>query len=143
MRNPVGTAEMYSAAEISAVTGASVKAVYKVVADRLPHGLSIQHDRQRYLTREGAACFVIDREMPKDVPLAVRRQLYADILERQAAPWVQYDRGILSYVVNVKAAAGRVDQDLARYREAMRLIDQNRPGCLKPNSIMFGFSPGW
>jgi uncharacterized protein (DUF433 family) len=118
----VNTAETFSPAEISAVTGASVKAVYKVIGERLPRGLSVQRDRQQYLTRWGAVCFVIDREMPKDVPLAVRRQLYANILERKAAPRVQYDRGILSYVVNVKAVADRVDQDLARYRDAMRLI---------------------
>lgn len=99
----MNTAETFSPAEISAVTGASVKAVYKVIGERLPRGLSVQRDRQQYLTRWGAVCFVIDREMPKDVPVAVRRQLYANILERKAAPRVQYDRGILSYVVNVKA----------------------------------------
>ena len=62
--------ETFSIAEISAVTGASVKAVYKVIGERLPRGLSVQRDRQQYLTRWGAVCFVIDREMPKDVPLA-------------------------------------------------------------------------
>jgi uncharacterized protein (DUF433 family) len=35
---------------------------------------------------------------------------------------VQHDCGILSYVVDVKAVADRVDGDLARYRDAMRLI---------------------
>jgi uncharacterized protein (DUF433 family) len=114
--------ETFSAAEVSAVTGASVKAVYKVVGERLPRGLSVLRNRQQYLTRWGAVCFVIDREMPKDVPLAVRRQLYMTILERKPVLQVEYERGILSYVVNVKAVADRVDQDLARYREAMRLI---------------------
>lgn len=115
-------AEAYSPAEISAVTGASVRAVYKAMSERLPRGLSVLLDRQQYLTRWGAVCFVIDREMPKDVPVAVRRQLYATILERQSDARVQHDRGILSYVVDVKAVADRVDQDLARYRDAMGLI---------------------
>ena len=115
-------AETYSAAEISAVTGASVRAVYKALGERLPQGLSVQHDRQQYLTRWGAVCFVIDREMPKDVPVAVRRQLYTTILERQSAVRVQHDCGILSYVVDVKTVADRVDGDLARYRDAMGLI---------------------
>ena len=115
-------AETYSAAEISAVTGASVRAVYKAMGERLPRGLSVQRDRQHYLTRWGAVCFIIDREMPKDVPVAVRRRLYTIIAERQSAASVQHDRGILSYVVNVKAVADRVDGDLARYREAMGLI---------------------
>lgn len=114
--------ETYSAAEISAVTGASVRAVYKALGERLPQGLSVQRDRQQYLTRWGAVCFVIDREMPKDVPVAVRRQLYTTILERQSAGQVQHDCGILSYVVDVKAVADRVDGDLARYRDAMGLI---------------------
>ncbi len=116
------TAETYSPAEISAVTGASVRAVYKAMGERLPRGLSVQRDHQHYLTRWGAVCFVIDREMPKDVPVAVRRQLYTTILQRQSSARVQHDRGILSYVVDVKAVADRVDGDLARYRDAMDLI---------------------
>jgi uncharacterized protein (DUF433 family) len=118
----VRVVETYSPAEISAVTGASVRAVYKAMGERLPRGLSVQRDRQHYLTRWGAVCFVIDREMPKDVPVAVRRQLYTTILECQSPTRVQHDRGILSYVVDVKAVADRVDGDLARYRDAMSLI---------------------
>lgn len=114
--------ETYSPAEVSAVTGASVRAVYKAMGERLPPGLSVQRDRQHYLTRWGTVCFVIDREMPKDVPVAVRRQLYTTILERQSTARVQHDRGILSYVVDVKAVADRVDGDFARYRDAMSLI---------------------
>jgi len=121
----MGAVQRFSPAEVSAVTGASVKAVYKVIGERLPRGLSVRRDRQQYLTRWDAVCFAIDRELPKDVPLAVRRQLYASILERQSASRVQYDRGILSYVLDVKAVADRVDRDLARYRDAMRLIVEN------------------
>lgn len=93
-----------------------------MIGERLPRGLSVQRDRQQYLTRWGAVCFVIDREMPKDVPLAVRRKLYACILERTSMSSARYERGILSYEVNVKMVADRVDRDLARYREAIRLI---------------------
>jgi uncharacterized protein (DUF433 family) len=121
----VPVVETYSPAEISAVTGVSVKAVYKAMGERLPRGLSVQRDHQQYLTRWGAVCFIIDCEMPKDVPVAVRRQLYATIAERQSASSVQHDRGILSYVVDVKAVTDRVDGDLARYREAMDLIVEN------------------
>ncbi len=118
----MSAAETYSPAEISAVTGASVRAVYKAMGERLPRGLSVRHDRQPTLTRWGAVCFVIDRELPKDVPVAVRRQLYAAILEHQPAARVQHDRGILSYVIDVKTVADRVESDLARYRDAMGLI---------------------
>ena len=114
--------QMYSPAEISAVTGASVRAVYKVVGERLPRSLSMQHNRKQHLTHWDAVCFVIDREMPRDVPIAVRRELYATILQRQSAARVEHNRGILSYVVDVKAVADRIDTDLARYRDAMGLI---------------------
>ena len=53
----------------------------------------------------------------------MRRHLYTIILERQSVARVQHDRGILSYVVDVKAVADRVDGDLARYRDAMALIN--------------------
>lgn len=118
-------AETFSPAEISAVSGASVKAVYKAIGERLPRSVSVRRNRQRYLTRWGVVCFVIDREMPKDVPLSVRRQIYANILDHKTSSRVRFDRGILSYVVDVKTVAERVDQDLARYRDAMRLIVQD------------------
>lgn len=115
-------AETYSPAEISAVTGATVRAVYKVMSERLPPGLSVRLERQQYLTRWGVICFVIDREMPKDVPVEVRRQIYATILKHQSEAPVRHDRGILSYEVDVKAVAKRIGRDLARYRDAMSLI---------------------
>jgi uncharacterized protein (DUF433 family) len=118
----VRAAETFSPAEIGAVTGASVKAIYKAMGERLPRAVSIQHNRQRYLTRWGAVCFAIDREMPKDVPVSVRRRLYASILDHETASQVQFDSGILSYVLDVKTVAERFDHDLARYRDAMRLI---------------------
>lgn len=129
------TAETYSPAEISAVTGASVRAVHKAMGERLPPGLTVQRDRQHCLTRWGAVCFVIDREMPRDVPVAVRRQLYAMILERQSAARVQHDRGILSYVIDVKAVSDRVDSDLARYRTAMDLIVED--GAIQGGAATF------
>ena len=114
--------ETYSPAEISAVTGASMRAVYKAMGERLPRGLPLQRDCQPGLTRWGAVCFVIDQEMPKDVPVAVRRQLYTTILDRQSTASVRLDRGVLSYLVDVKTVADRVAGDLARYRSAMDLI---------------------
>ena len=118
--------ETYSPAEVSAVTGASVRAVYKAIGERLPSGLSVLRDRQQYLTRWGAVCFMIDQAMPKDVPVAVRRHLYAAILERQSTARVRHDRGVLSYVVDVKAVADRLDGSLARYRDAMALIVEDQ-----------------
>lgn len=114
--------ERYSPAEVSAVTGAPLRAIYKAIGERLPRGLSVKHDSQHYLTRWGAVCFAIDREMPKDVPVTVRREIYATILKLKSTASVQHARGILSYVVDVKVIADRMDGDFSRYREAMRLI---------------------
>jgi hypothetical protein len=52
--------EIYSPAEISAATGASVRAVNQAIRERLWRGLSVQRDRPRDLTRWGAVCFAID-----------------------------------------------------------------------------------
>ena len=118
----MNAAETFSPAELAAVTGAPVKAVYKTVEERLPPGMLIRRGRQRLLTWWGAVCFAIDREIPRDVPLAVRRHLYAGILEQGSTQPAHCERGILSYVVDVQAVADRVDADLARHRGAMALI---------------------
>ena len=115
-------AETLSPAEVGAVAGAPVKAVYKTAEGRLPPGMLVRRGRERRLTRWGAVCFAIDREMPRDVPLPVRRQLYSDILARRSAEPARCDRGILSYVVDVRAVADRMEANLARYRDAMALI---------------------
>ena len=134
MESAVDTRETFSPAEISAVTGASVKAIYKAIGERLPRGLSVQRNRQQYLTRWGAVCFAIDREMPKEVPLAVRRKLYASILEWDVPSARRTGHSI--YVVNVKAVVDKIDQDLARYRAAMRLIVTD--GAIQGGAATFG-----
>ncbi len=116
------SAEIFSPSEISAVTGASVRSVYKAISERLPRGLSVQRNRQQYLTRWGAVCFVVDLEIPRDVPVAVRRQLYARVMEFPSGTELRYERGILSYVIDVQSVADRLDRDLARYRASMDLI---------------------
>lgn len=118
-------AETLSPAEVGAVTGAPVKAVYKAAEERLPPGMLVRRGRERRLTRWGAVCFAIDREMPRDVPLPVRRQLYADILARRSAEPARCERGILTYVVDVRAVADRMDAKLTRYRDAMMLVSED------------------
>ena len=115
-------AETLSPAEVGAITGAPTRAVYKVAEERLPGGAFVRRRGERRLTSWGAICFAIDRAMPRDVPLAVRRQLYADILARRSSETARYQRGILSYVVDVQSVTRRLEADLARYRNAMALI---------------------
>lgn len=113
--------ELFSPAEIGAFTGVSVKAVYKLIEQRLPAGFVIRRKQRPLLTRWGALCVVLDREMPREVPVAIRRQVYAQV--RGATPRaIKCKHGIMHYVVDVKAAADRMDADLAKYRNSMKLI---------------------
>lgn len=114
--------QLFSPSEVGAVVGVPIKAIYKVIEQRLPSGLVVRRNRQRLLTRWGAVCVVIDHEMPKDVPVAVRKQVYAKIKSAAAAREVTYKRGILHYVIDVESAAKRVNADIAKYRKAMKLI---------------------
>lgn len=119
--------ELFSPAEVGALARIPVKAVYKVIEQRLPAGFVIRRHRQSLLTRWGALCVVIDREIPKDVPVAVRKEVYAQIRNATRSRAVKSRRGILDYVVDVKSAADKMEADLARYRKAMSLIVED-PG---------------
>ena len=114
--------ELFSPAEIGAFTGVSVKAVYKLIEQRLPAGFVIRRKQRPLLTRWGALCVVIDREMPKEVPVAIRRQVYAQIGGITPSRAIKCKHGIMHYVVDVKAAADKMDADLAKYRNSMKLI---------------------
>jgi uncharacterized protein (DUF433 family) len=114
--------ELFSPTEVGAVAHIPVKAVYKVMEQRLPAGFVVRRRRQSLLTRLGALCVVIDREIPKDVPVAVRKEVYAQIKNAIRPRAVKSRRGILDYVVDVKSAADKMELELARYRKAMGLI---------------------
>jgi uncharacterized protein (DUF433 family) len=118
----MAAAELFSPTEVGAAAGIPVKAVYKVIDQRLPRGLVVRRKHQRLLTRWGAVCVVLDRAMPRDVPVAIRRRVYAQLADRRPARAIECKRGLLSYVVNVRSAAEKLDADLARYRSAMKLI---------------------
>ena len=114
--------ELFSPAEIGAVAGVPVKAVYKVIEERLPRGLMVRRNRQPLLTRWGAICVAIDQEIPKDVPVTVRKHLYDQLRHSPRSRAIKSQLGILRYVVDLKSAADRMDARLAKYRKAMKLI---------------------
>jgi uncharacterized protein (DUF433 family) len=116
--DPVSALEVFSAVEIGAVVGASASAIHKLLSERLP----CEPDTPPSLTRQAAICLVIDRDLPEEVPVSVRRDLYARIVAQAGLGRVQVERGVLSYVVDVASAARRLDKALACYRDAMQLI---------------------
>ena len=117
--------KLFSPAEIGVVAGVPVKSVYKVIEQRLPGGLVVRRNGQPLLTRWGAVCVVIDHEMPKDVPVTIRKQVYAQIKRSMPSRMIKWKHGILQYVVDVRTAANKVDSEMAKYRKAMNLIAED------------------
>jgi uncharacterized protein (DUF433 family) len=118
----MSNAELFSPAQIGAVAGVPVKAVYKTMEQRLPPGFVIRRNGQPLLTRWGAICVVIDHEIPKDVPVAVRKQVYAEVKRSPRSKAIESGHGIVRYVVDVRSAANKTNARLAQYRKAMRLV---------------------
>ena len=114
--------KLLSPAEVGAIAGIPLRSVYKAIQQRLPAGFVVRRNRQTMLTRWGAICVVIDYEMPKYVPLAVRKQVYAQIKSAAGTRAIKSQRGIFNYMIDVKYAADKMNVDLANYREAMQLI---------------------
>jgi uncharacterized protein (DUF433 family) len=114
--------ELFSPAQVGAVAGVPIKAVYKTIEQRLPAGFVVRRNGQPLLTRWGAICVVIDHEIPKDVPVAVRKQVYAQLKRSPRSKAVESRRGMVRYVVDVKTVANKTDAGLAKYRKAMGLV---------------------
>jgi uncharacterized protein (DUF433 family) len=117
--------QLYSPTVIGAVAGIPVKSIYKVIEQRLPAGLVVRRNRQALLTRWGAVCVMLDHEMPKDVSVAVRKQVYARIEGGVPSGTIKWKHGILQYILDVKTAAHKVDAEMAKYRKALKLITED------------------
>ena len=113
--------ELFTPAEAAAVTEVPMKAVYKTVAERLPKASLIQRSGQTYLTAQAVICVRLDYELPKDVPVKVRRFVFGKLKE---SGWnrVEYGTTLFSYVVDARPTAKSITERLQRYRKAMKLI---------------------
>jgi uncharacterized protein (DUF433 family) len=113
--------DLLTPVEAGIVAGVPAKAVYKAIRERLPKAAVVRRKGKPYLTKAGIVCVRLDRELPPEVPLGVRRAVYRQVggarLRRVSA-----GTGVLSYVVDVPGVARAVQADLARYRRAMALI---------------------
>lgn len=115
------TSDLFTPAEAAAVAEVPMKAVYKTVAERLPKASLIQRSGQTYLTAQGVICVRLDYELPKDVPVKVRRFVFGKLKE-SSSNRVEYGTTLFSYVVDARPTAKTITERLQRYRRAMRLI---------------------
>lgn len=113
--------DLLTPAEASLVTGASLKAIYKVARERLPANAVVRHASKMFLTREGAICVRLDRELPKEVPLNVRRYFYRELTRRPDVD-VRCERGPLVYLLEVKVGTEAVTTELNAYRRALSVV---------------------
>ena len=113
--------ELLTPAEAAAVAEVPMKAVYKTVAQRLPKASLVRRSGQTYLTTQAVICVRLDYELPKDVPVKVRRFVFGK-LKASSSNRVEYGTALFSYVVDAGATTKTITDRLHRYRSAMRLI---------------------
>ena len=115
---------LLSQSEAAAIAEVPVKAVYKTVAERLPKGSVVRRAGQTFLTLEAVICVRLDYELPKDVPIRVRRFVYGK-LKDGVGDRVEYEpvgSKIFSYIIDSRPAAQAIAKRMQRYRKAMQLI---------------------
>jgi uncharacterized protein (DUF433 family) len=115
------TPDLFTPAEAAVVAEVPMKAVYKTVAERLPKASLIQRSGQTYLTAQAVICVRLDYELPKDVPVKVRRFVFGKLKE-SGSDRVEYGTTLFSYVVDPRPTAKTINERLQRYRKAMRII---------------------
>jgi len=115
------SANLLTPGEAAAVAGVPVKAVYKTVAERLPKASVVRRSGQTFLTHAAVVCVRLDYDLPKDVPIKVRRFVYGKV-RKGSAGRVEYGTSLFSYIVDPRPAAAAVEERMQRYRKAMETI---------------------
>jgi uncharacterized protein (DUF433 family) len=115
--------ELLTPIEAGIVAGVPAKAVYKAIRERLPKSAIVRRKGRPYLTKPAVVCVRLDRELPKELPVGIRRAIYRQIGGGRRR--LSCGAGILSYVVDVPKVTRRVEAELARFRAAMALIEEN------------------
>jgi hypothetical protein len=101
------SANLLTPAEAAAIADVPVKAVYKAVAERLPGTSLIRRSGQTLLRPAALVSIRLDYELPRDVPVEVRRFVYRKVEEGRPAR-VEYGTKLFSYVVDPRPAAARI-----------------------------------
>lgn len=113
--------ELLTPVEAGIIAGVPSKAVYKAIRERLPKAGIVRRKGKPYLTKSAVVCVRLDRALPKDVPVGIRKAVYRQIGGGRHRR-VTFGAGVVSYVVDVPKVTRAVEADLARYRSAMALI---------------------
>jgi uncharacterized protein (DUF433 family) len=122
--------ELLTASEAAAIAEVPVKAVYKTVSERLPRGSVVRRTGQTFITLRGVLCVRLDYDLPKNVPVEVRRFVYGK-LNKGAIERIEYGGArtsskkgppIFSYVIDPAPAAKAIADRVQHYRQAMQLI---------------------
>ena len=121
---PYESANLLTPGEAAAVAGVPIKAVYKTVGERLPKASLVRRSGQTLLTPAAVVCVLLDYELPKDVPIKVRRFVYEE-LKKGASGRIEYGTKLFSYVVDPRTAAATVQDRMRRYQKAMQMIVEN------------------
>ena len=114
--------KLLTAKETSIVSGVPIKAVYKIARERLPGRLVVRRHGKMFFKTTAATCFRIDRGLPRNVPVSVRKAVYAKVERDPSAAKIEHKAGLLVYVVDASAAKAAVTMELADYRKAMAEI---------------------
>ena len=120
-RDRLSEIELLTPVEAGIVAGVPARAVYKAMRERLPKAAVVRRKGKPYLTKSAVVCVRLDRELPPDVPVGIRKAVYRQIGSGRLRR-LSCGAGVLSYVVDVPKVARAVAADLARYRAAMALI---------------------
>lgn len=121
---PHELANLLTLGEAAAVAGVPVRAVYKTAAERLPKASVVRRSGQTLLTPAAVICVRLDYDLPKDVPVKVRRFVYQKLKTGHSGR-VEYGSQLFSYVVDPRPAAAAVEDRMRRYQKAMKLIVEN------------------
>jgi uncharacterized protein (DUF433 family) len=120
-RVAAATSDLFTPAEAAAVAEVPLKAVYKTVSERLPKSSLVQRSGQTYLTAQAVICVRLDHDLPKEVPVKVRRFVFGKLKE-SSSNRVEYGTVLFNYVVDARPTAKMITERLQRYRKVMSLI---------------------
>lgn len=110
--------------EAAAVAEVPVKAVYKVMAERLPKSSLVRRSGRILLTPTAVACVRLDYELPKDVPVRVRRFVF-ERLQAGESGRVEYGTTLFAYVVDPRPAVAQIRKRMRSYGKALKMITED------------------